>query len=217
MLLSTLHKLHFPFAILLQHDYLDENISNLQENIELFLSTRGRTAKIETIPFEKMQTDSLPVILIGPDNIAAVLLGFIDIDNERFASVFLPNTGTPIRMTMTEKTRQIRLEAGLPAEPTLEEEAEHLRLLEIAKELEERRRKLYKEKGLPDPQPKSVEQRLREGREKTKAAEDNVIIAEDRTSVFPESHENGVHIIKCSFLSSWQVLNISKIEVGDNW
>ncbi|MBN1974008.1 MAG: hypothetical protein JW787_10245 [Sedimentisphaerales bacterium] len=204
-------------AILLQQDYLDGNISNLKENIELFLRTRGRTVKIDTIPFEKIQLDSLPAILIGPDNVAGILLGFIDIDNERFASVFLPNTGSPIIMTRTEKTRQIHLEAGLPAEPNLEEDEEYQRILKLAKEAEIARRKLFEEKGLPDPKPKSVEQRIHEGLEKAKATEDNTIIAEDKKSELPKGFENGIHIINCSFFSSWQVLSISNIQIGDNW
>ena len=204
-------------AILLQQDYLNSNGTELRQNLNTFFKTRGRTAKIETIPFEKIQPDSLPTILLGPDNIAAVLLGYINIDNERFASVFFPNTGAALIMTMTEKKRQIRLEAGLPAEPNLEEDEEYQKILKQAKEVEEMRRKLYEEKGLPDPQPKSVEQRLQEGREKTKETEDNTFITEDHKSKYPEGFKNGIHLINCTTLSSWQVLTISNIQVGDNW
>jgi hypothetical protein len=94
-------------AVLLQQDYLDGNISNLKKNLDIFFKTRGRKAQIEIAAFKQLNADSLPVILIGPDNIAAVLLGFLDIDGEKFVSVFFPNTEKPNTMTLAEDLYRI--------------------------------------------------------------------------------------------------------------
>ncbi|MBN2589507.1 MAG: hypothetical protein JXA96_06575 [Sedimentisphaerales bacterium] len=205
-------------AISIQQDYLNGNNTKLQQNLNIFFKTRGRTAKIEIIPFEKLQSDSLPVILTGPDNIAAVLLGFIDIDNERFASVFFPKNGNPLKMSLSEKKRRMRKEQGIP-EPTADEEEEKLReSLEIIRESEEKMRKAYEEKGLPIPeQEKSAEDEFLERVERIKTADDNMFFVEDRNSDLSEQFTNGIHLINCSTLSSWQVLSISEIQIGDNW
>ncbi len=205
-------------AIMFQLDYLDADKSNLKKNSQLFLQTRGRVANIETLPLDKMQNISLPVILIGSDNISAVLLGFLDIDGERFASIFFPNTGNPLKKSLSEKGRRIRKEQGIP-EPNEKEEEEKIReSLEIIRKTEEQVRKSYEEKGLPVPErEKSAEDEFRERIERLKKSDENTFVVEDKKSEFPEGFENGIHIINCSTLSSWQVLSISDIQIGDNW
>jgi len=205
-------------AVMLQLDYLDGNRANLGQNLNTFFKTRGRTTQVDIVPFEKMQTDSLPAILIGPDDIAAVLLGFQEIDGERFASLFFPKTGKPSSMSLTQKKREIRIAKGLPAEPNLLDDPELQKVLEQLRETELKLKKLYEEKGQPAPVPeKSVEERAREWVAKAKEFDENMFVVEDRNSEPSVYLENGVQIIKCSSLSSWHVLNIGNIDVGDNW
>ena len=104
-------------AIMLQLDYLDGNITSLVKNIEVFFETRGRTSQIDIMPFEKLQKESLPAILIGPDNIASVVLGFMDIDGEKFALIFFPKTGKPYKITLTDRMREINKEGKALADP----------------------------------------------------------------------------------------------------
>ena len=168
--------------------------------------------------FQQLKEDSLPVILIGPDNIAAVLLGYLDIDGEIYASMFFPRTTKPNTMSLTQKLRENRIANDQPAEPDLEADQGYQDALKKAKEAEEKLRQAYLERGLPDPTPeKSIEERIRESMQRTKDLHDKMILGEDINSENPKSLENGVHLIKCSSLSSWQILSISKIEVGNNW
>ena len=205
-------------AILLQQDYLNENGTDLKQNINIFFKTRGRTAQIETLPFDKKEKDSLPAVLIGPDNIVAVLLGFLDIDGERFATIFFPKTGKPRTLSLTQKLIENRIANNLPTEPNKEKNEEYQKALKLMKEAEEKQRQIYKEKGLPDPIPeKSAEERIREGVQRVKDLNDKMIVVEDINGKYPECLESGVHLINSQQLLSWSVLNISKIEIGNNW
>jgi hypothetical protein len=205
-------------AILLQQNYLEGNTSNLVKNIDVFFKTRGRTAKLDSIAFEKLQNESLPVILTGPENICGVILGYVDIDKQRFVSIFFSKTSSPITMNIAQKIREVRVASGLPAEPNREPSAEYKKALERAKEAEKQQQKISQEKGLPyTPPEKTIEERISEAIERGKAAEEKGIVVEDRKSKGTNSFENGVHLINSQQLSSWKVLNISKIEIGNNW
>jgi hypothetical protein len=92
-------------AIYLQMDYLADDRANIKQSLDLFLKTRGRTASISIVPFAKTHVDSLPTVLIGPDNIAALVLGSMEIDGEHFSLVFFPKTGRPNRMSMADRSR----------------------------------------------------------------------------------------------------------------
>jgi hypothetical protein len=80
-------------AILLQEDYLDGGLASLRQNLDLFLRTRGLAGRIEVVPYDEVQSVRPPAVLVGPNDLAGVLLGEADIDGERFASVFFPRTG----------------------------------------------------------------------------------------------------------------------------
>ena len=82
-------------AILLQMDYLDPDTEHLQQDLEFFFRTRGRVAQLNIQPFQKVQPDLLPVVIMGPEHEAGVVLGYVDIGGERFASVLFP--GPPCR------------------------------------------------------------------------------------------------------------------------
>jgi hypothetical protein len=101
-------------AVLLQMDYLDDGSANIKRNLELFLKTRGRAANVSTVPFAKVPADALPAVVIGPDNIAGVVLGKADIDGEQFSLVFFPKTGKPNRMSLADA---IRTRGGGLADP----------------------------------------------------------------------------------------------------
>ncbi len=205
-------------AILLQKNYLNGNISNLQKDLDILFMTRGRKAQIEITAFKQLKVEFLPAILLGTENNIGVLLGYLDIDGEIYASVFFPRTTKPNTMSLTQKLRENRIANNQPAEPDWEADQRHQDALRKAKEAEEKLRQAYLERGLPDPTPeKSIEERVRESMERQQAFTDKTLVVEDINSENPKSLENGVHIIKCSSLSSWQVLDISKIEVGNNW
>jgi hypothetical protein len=205
-------------AVLLQQDYLEENTSKLKNNLDIFFKTRGREAQIEIEAFRQLNDDSLPAIAIGPENIAVVLLGFLDIDGEKYASIFFPQTGKPYTMSLTQKLREIRIANNLPAEPNWETDKGYQDALKRAKEAEEKLKQAYLERGLSYPAPeKNIEERVREGVERIQTSNDKTLVVEDMTSKYPESLIGGIQIIKYSSLTSWQVLNISKIEVGNNW
>ena len=205
-------------AILLQLDYLNGNISNLQEDIDVLFKTRGRKVQIEIMAFKQLKVEFLPAILLGPENNTGALLGYLDIDGEIYASVFFPRTTKPNTMSLTQKLRENRIANNQPAELDWEADQGYQDALKKAKEAEEKLRQAYLERGLPDPTPeKSIEERIRESMQRTKDLHDKMILGEDIYSENPKSLENGVHLIKCSSLSSWQVLSISNIQVGDNW
>lgn len=92
-------------ATTLQLDYLDTNVVNLKRNTELFFETRGLTADIQIVPVANVPADSLPVVLLGPNDTAGVALGFMNIDGERFVVIFFPKTGRPKIMSLAEKSR----------------------------------------------------------------------------------------------------------------
>jgi hypothetical protein len=94
-------------AVFFEMDYLEDNPTSIKQNLALFLKTRGRTANTSIVPFAELPGDSLPSVLIGPDNIAAVVLGRMDIDGERFSLVFFPKTGRPNRVSLADKIRAL--------------------------------------------------------------------------------------------------------------
>lgn len=204
-------------AILLQEHYLENAPANVAQDLDVFFRTRGRTAKIETISLEKPDANSLPAVLLGPDNTAGVALGYVEIDGVRFAAVFIPGTGSPVTATMAEKKRAMRLKEGLSPDPYAGDDEGSQEALKIAKDAEDRRRKIYREKGLPDPEPRSVEERLRESMDRIKAADEKIKIVEDRLSEYPGSLGSGVHLIRCEYLSTWRGLWITEIKLAGNW
>jgi hypothetical protein len=142
----------------------------------------------------------------------------LDIDVEIYLSIFFPQTAKPNTMSLTQKLRENRIANNQPAEPNWEADKGYQEALKKAKETEDKLRQAYLEKGLPDPTPKkSIEERVRESKERQQAFTDKTLVVEDVTSRYPESLTDGVHIMKYSSLSSWQVLSISNIEVGGNW
>jgi hypothetical protein len=203
-------------AILLQMDYLNSDPKNLQRDIELFFKTRGRTVQIEALSFEKTRVDALPAVIIGPPDTAGVLLGYVDIDGERFASVFIPRTGSPIAKSRAQKLRELRAANGLPPEPSWEE-----RVNEGVRELRERQeqqRKALEEKGIRYvPPEEDIEQTYREGMERIRIANETTLVLEDRHSVSPARIESGVHLVRCSTLTSWQTMHIAEIGLESNW
>jgi hypothetical protein len=205
-------------AVLLQEHYLGREARSLHDNLALFLATRGRMAPMEVVPFRHVPEEELPAMIRGPDSIAGILLGYVRVGGERFAMVYFPRTGAPLMRTLAEKRRAYRVEKGLPAEPAYGQSEEASKLIQRVKDEEERVRKLYEEKGLPNPLPdKPIEQRLQESMERMKAADEAMKVVEDRSSKFPECLSAGVHLIRCSRLTTWQVLQIGEIGVGDNW
>jgi len=206
-------------AVLLQENYLGRGIPNAEQSLALFFRTRGRIADIHVTPLQEVSGNTLPAVLMGPDGIAGVVLGFVSIDGERFATMYFPGTGTPVRTTLAEKLRSHRLEKGMPAnEPNYEATEDFQKALQEAKAEEECVRKMYAAKGLPDPLPKeSLEQRLRQSAERARALHERMPVVEDRTSTFPGSLDSGLHVVRCSYLASWHILSIGKIEVGENW
>jgi hypothetical protein len=80
-------------AILLQEDHFDGGLASLRQNLDLFLQTRGLARKTELMSCDEVQSVRPPAVLVGPNNLAGVLLGEADIDGERFVSVFFPKTG----------------------------------------------------------------------------------------------------------------------------
>jgi hypothetical protein len=92
-------------AVYLQMDYLQDARANIRRNLDLFLRTRGRIASIDVVPLTKTPADSLPFVLIGPDAVAAVVLGNVNIDGEQFSLVFFPKTGKPNRMSLADRIR----------------------------------------------------------------------------------------------------------------
>jgi hypothetical protein len=205
-------------AVGLQTDYLNMTDPNLTRDLDLFFRTRGRVASTKIQPFGDLANESVPVLLMGPDNISGVLLGYLDVNGERFACVFFPRTGAPTRMTFTERMAKSREEKGLPREDPAAEEERLKQSIEKAEASERALRKVYQDKGLPDPLPKeSVEQRLRERMARMKAAHDKMQIVEDKRSTSLQGMEVGIHVIRCAQLSSWQVLCIGEITMADNW
>lgn len=178
-------------AVGLQMSYLNMTDPNLTRDLDLFFRTRGRVASVKTQPFGSLASDSAPALLMGPDNISGVLLGYVDVTGERFACVFFPRTSAPTRMSLTEHMAKSREEKGLPREDPVAEEERLKESIEKAEASERALRKLYQDKGLPDPLPKeSVEQRLREGMARVKASHDKMQVVEDKRSTSLQGMEN---------------------------
>jgi hypothetical protein len=117
-------------AVILQMDYLEDGPANIK-NLELFLKTRGRATNMGMAPFAKMPADSLPCVLIGPDNIAAIVLGNVNIDGEPFSLAFFPKTGKPNRMSLADA---IRVRGGGLVDPNRGRNAEERERLARARE-----------------------------------------------------------------------------------
>jgi|GEM_PF-3471582 len=216
--LTGLASLCMKDAMLLQADYLDSDRRNLQGDIELFFKTRGRTVRLESPPFEKMATDALPVLILGPEDLTAVVLGYVDIGPERFASVLFPRTAQPIVTSLAQKTREMRVARGLPPESDQTEGEQFDKAVAEMRASEEEKRKAFEARGIPyQPPEKDPTQVLKEGVERIRALREASPIAEDRFSVSPMNVEHGVHLIRCSALRSWQTLYIADIGVADNW
>jgi len=203
-------------AVLLQEDYLHQDIARLCADVNTFFETRGLIAKITFLSFKDLKGDCLPAVLVGPDKCSGVLLGYVDIGGEKFASVFFPKTGEPRTMTLPEQRRAIRQAHGI-REPN-ESDEETQKALEKMREAEARLHKFRQEKGLPEPQGEdSAEKRMREGLARFKAAEGKMTVVEDKVSKFPGSLADGVHLVKCACLASWQALYIGEVVPGQNW
>lgn len=202
-------------AILLQLDYLDSNVENIERDIELFFKTRGRTARIQGSPFEQARMDTVPVVVIGPANLAGVVLGYIDIGGERFASVFLPRTGSPIIKSLAQKTAEARKASGFP-EPNWTEEIN--RKAQVLREAQEKIRRAYEEKGLVyDPPEKSLEQEFREGMERIRVGYEQTLVVEDHDSASSLDVDNGIHLVRCSAMASWRTMYVGEIGLDTNW
>lgn len=205
-------------AVLLQTHYLDGARRNLQRDIESFFWTRGRTVRLESPPFEKMATDALPVLILGPEDLAAVVLGYVDIGGQRFASVLLPATARPIVTSLAQWGREYRMAQGLPPETNRTEGEEFDRAVARMRAAEEEKRRMCEAQGIPyQPPEKDPAQVLKESVERMRAGNEALPVAEDRFSVSPMNLEHGVHLIRCSALRSWQTLYIADIGVADNW
>jgi len=125
-------------AILIQENYLEPDIEKLRQNIDVFFRTRGLRAEVNIAPFEQIRSDLLPAILFGKNMSVGLLLGYVDIDGESFASVFFPKTGKPVTMTLAEKMRKsgsksLITDADIENAPN-EEMRKGLSLLKDAKE-----------------------------------------------------------------------------------
>jgi hypothetical protein len=205
-------------AILLQVDYIDRDRLNLRRDIELFFKTRGRTARLESQPFEKMGADAIPVLILGPEDLAAVVLGYVDIGGEQFASVLFPETARPVVTSMAQWTRKFRVAQGLPGESDPTEGEQFDKEVAEMKAAEEQKRRGFEAAGIPYQLPeKDAAEVLRERIARRRAADEALPVAEDRFSGSSVNVEHGVHLIRTSALSSWQALYIDKIEVGPNW
>ncbi len=205
-------------AVLLQTDYLDRDRSNLRRDIELFFKTRGRTARLESQPLEKLGADALPVLVLGPEDITAVVLGYVDISGERFASVLFPETARPIVTSMAQWIRQSRIARGLPAESEATEGEEFDKEVAKMKVLEEQKRKAFEAAGIPyQPPEKDAAQVLKDRIARRRADDEGSPVAEDRFSSSSVNVEYGVHLIRCSSLRSWNTLYIADVGVADNW
>jgi hypothetical protein len=123
-------------AVYFQMDYVQGGIANIKRDLELFLKTRGRTASISIVPFAEMPADSLPCVLIGPNDIAAVVLGNADIGGEKFSLVFFPKTGKPNRMSIADRSRALGA-ADVLADPNRGRNAEEREILARARRMDE--------------------------------------------------------------------------------
>jgi hypothetical protein len=123
-------------AVFLQVDYLEDGPASIKQNLDFFLKTRGRVASINIRPFATMPHDSMPSVLIGPDNIAAVVLGNVAIDGEQFSLVFLPRTGKPNAVSLADKIRS-RGAADRLADPNRARNAEEREGLARVRKMEE--------------------------------------------------------------------------------
>lgn len=168
-------------AILIQEDYLKPDTAKLEQSIAMFFRTRGLRAEVNIVPFEQMQPHLLPAILVGPDKCAGVLLGYLEIDGERFALVLFPKTGKPLTMSLADKIRAIGGESAL-ANPE-----------------------------------KAQNEEMRKALSRVKAMDEKIIIGEDVPSKLPGSLANGVHLVRCAGLASWQALYIGDVVLGENW
>jgi hypothetical protein len=206
-------------AVLLQLDYIDKDPANLKKNLGVFFETRGRTARFDQRPLDQMNADVLPLILMAGGDIAGVLLGYVDVDGERFASVYFPRTGHSVRKTWAQKRQEIRLQNGLSAEPPKwSERPETLKRIEELKETEAHLREVYREKGLPDPVPQtSVEQRVAADAERREKDYSTMFVVEDLQSRTSASGEDGIHLVRYSCLSSWLALSVGEVKAGGNW
>lgn len=203
-------------AVMLQDDYLGKDDSTIEEDLGLFFRTRGRTVRLRMYPFGQRDSDSVPAILVGPAGIVGVLLGFADMDDRHFAFVFFPRTGTPVKMSLSDKMEEIRRARGVPTEPDKEEQikatVKHIR------ETQERYRKEAEEKGIPYKPPiEDPELWVRQSLARYENRTEGSLIVEDRYSGVPPRIENGVHLVDCLTLSSWNVVCIGEIGVDDNW
>ncbi len=216
--LTGLASLCMKDAMLLQADYLDSDRRNLGRNIEMFFKTRGRTVQLESPPFERMTLDAFPGLLMGPGDPAAVVLGYVDIGPERFASVLFPKTAQPIVTSLAQRTREMRIARGLPPESDQVDGGQFEKDVAEMRAAEEQKRKAFEARGIPyQPPEKDPAQVLREGVERIRALREASPVAEDRFSVSSVNVEHGVHLIRCSALRSWQVLYIAGVGVADNW
>ncbi len=168
-------------AVFLQVDYLEDGPASIKRNLDLFLKTRGRVASVNTRPFANMSGDSLPTVLIGPDNVAAVVLGSVTIDGEQFSLVFLPRTGKPNRMSLADKIRG-RGAADRLADPNRGGNAEE-----------------------------------RDGLARVRKTEETTLVVEDPKSRLPDSLDMGIHVCRTSSFVHWQIVDIGKIDLADNW
>ena len=202
-------------AMLLQLDYIDPNVENMRRDVELFFRTRGRTVQLETLPLEKARVNALPAIIIGPGGVAGVVLGYVEIGGEPFASVFFPRTGSTVIKSLAQKEAEARKASGLPPEPNWAENVE--RKARILREAEEKVREAFEKKGIPYRQDKSLEQEFREGAERIRIGYEEEVVAEDHQSASSLSVENGVHLVRRSTLASWSTVYVSEIGLDTNW
>jgi hypothetical protein len=203
-------------AMLLQTDYLDRDPNHLGRDVQMFFRTRGRTARVEVLPFKAMRADAVPTVILGPMDLAAVVLGCMDVGGERFALVFLPKTGSPITSTGAQKMREGRVARGLPPEPNWAETTD--KGVQGIRQAEEQRRRTPAQRDIPySPPERDREREFVEGMKRIRAFYEKTVIVEDRRSASPARAEDGVHVVRCSTLASWRVLYVNKIEVGSNW
>lgn len=200
-------------ALLLQMDYLGKTAATVKQDIALFLKTRGQTARIEIVPFKQPRKDSLPAILLGPDGIAGVVLGSVHIDDELFVWVFFPKTGGALVRTLAEE----RAKRRPPRSEDPEYEAKFQAGVREIEEAEAKLREAYAKRGISLPQPeKSAEERLREGQKRLESHEKQTKTVRDKNSTLGESIRNGIHLVNCSHLASWEVVYISEVKTGDD-
>lgn len=202
-------------AMLLQLDYMDPNVENMPRDMELFFRTRGRTVQLETSPIEKVRVNALPAIITGPGGVAGVVLGYVDIGGELFASVFFPRTGSAVIKSLAQKVAEARKASGLSPEPNWAEEIE--RKARILREAEEKVREAFEKKGIPYRPDKGLEQEFREGAERIRIGYEEEVVAEDHQSASSLTVENGVHLVRCSTFASWSTVYVSEIGLDTNW